>query len=112
MQEQLLKDFQTVYSDLFKATESYRNHAIELAQKQYEVNQLEAQLYADGKIDGKNKAIRDAQVAELMKAPLQDLHDLEIAERESSLALELVKLYVEYHRSILRIYELSEDKND
>ena len=63
-------------------------------------------LMLNGKLDGKNEAIREAQARTEMSTEVYDLEAAESQQRQAKFMVELARLDVEEQRAKLRLMEL------
>ena len=94
------------YNGLAEATRNYRNEAMVVRSREYDLEGAKLDLYREGKIDGKNQVMRDAQISEILGDDIGWLEKSKTDEAEMYLSRELWQLRVDHLSKVLRIEEL------
>ena len=98
------------YNRLAEATRNYRNEAMIVRCREYDLEGAKLALYREGKIDGKNQVLRNAQISEILGSDIGRLEGSKDHEAEAYLSRELWQIRVDYLSKVLRIEELLHDK--
>lgn len=106
--EKLYEKIEEAYTALELATKDYEDILINIAELQAEIEVKKSGLYNDGKIDGKNAQIREAQLNQYLEKEYEELHRLEQGKAHYFTSRRMAEIRVEKYRALLRIHELTQ----
>jgi hypothetical protein len=110
--QELQEKIDEAYNSLVSIFADWAVKAIMVAKKERETRVKEAKLLLGGTIDGKNAAIRQAQMDEAMKEDNEKMTELKDDEFMLKARKDVAEIRVAHARALLRIAELMEVKDE
>jgi hypothetical protein len=110
--QELQEKVEKAYNGLEYIITQYAEAARLVEHRKHEMKFKEAGLLLGDTIDGKNQAIRDAQLLVAMEYDSDKLFDLEQDEYVNRVRKEVAEIQVAHARALLRIAELMEVKDE
>lgn len=110
--KELLQEVMSCYKEQVEATEQFRIRALKYAKKQNAIDIERNHLLNSGVITGRNAETREAEIRTALVKEYDELLELEVSRDLAFIRKELADINVARARTILRVYELSQEVFD